>query len=238
MQTLSSRRSNSLSPQTRRIATFAVILFALSGLISGFAVGAFVHPKHAGPTNNQGANSITPIVQQTKTATPVATVQPVQLPIPTIDNVDSSNVPNGTTYTLTAHLDNVVGKDGQPVHADNLTCKLWLISRVPTDQKVYIPPDTLSNVTAISNPFTSQAKDQNRNILPGVTYPEIQPSLTFDGSTAQTHSCRTDGEVTWRYQVSPQATPGKYTLVLLYDWSGKHYNWSWVNITIKQANSD
>ncbi|MGH2495525.1 MAG: hypothetical protein ACRDIV_12555 [Ktedonobacteraceae bacterium] len=238
MQTLSSRRSSGLSPQTRRIATFAIILFALSGLISGFAVGAFVRPKHGGTSNSPSVNSITPIVQQTKTATPVATVQPVQLPFPTIDHVESTNVPNGTTYTLTAHLDNVTGKDGQPVHADNLTCKLWLISRVPTDQKVFIPADILSNVATISNPFTAQAKDQNKNIVPNVTYPEIQPGLSFDGSTAQTQPCRTDGEVTWRYQISPQATPGKYTLVVLYDWSGKHYNWSWVNVTIKQANSN
>lgn len=238
MQTLSGRRSNGLSPQSRRIAIFAIILFALSGLISGFAVGAFVRPKIGGTGNNHGGSSITPIVQQTKTATPISEPQPVQLPIPTIDHVDSPNMANGTTYTLTARLDKVVGGDGQPVHADNLTCKLWLISLVPTNQKVYIPSDILSNVATISTPFSSQAKDQNRNILPNVTYPEIQSGLTFDDSTAQTHSCRTDGEVTWRYRISPQTPPGKYTLVVLYDWSGKHYNWSWVDITIKQANSD
>jgi hypothetical protein len=238
MQTLSGRRSNGLSRQSRRIAVFAIILFALSGLISGFAVGAFVRPKHAGPTNNQGANSITPIMQQTKTATSVATTQPVQIPFPTIDHVESPNVPNGTTYTLTAHLDNVVGRDGQPVHANDLTCKLWLISRVPTDQKVFIPLDILSNVATINMPFTSQATDQNKNLLPNVTYPEFQQSLTFQSSTPQTHSCKTDGEVTWRYQISPSATPSKYTLVVLYDWSGKHFNWSWANITIKQATSN
>ena len=238
MQTLSRPKSNGLSPHSRRIAVLAIILFALSGLISGFAVGAFVRPKSSPTTQNNGGNSITPIAQQTTTATPVATVQPVQLPIPKIDNFESPNVPNGTTYTLTAHLDNVLGRDGQPVHADNLTCKLWVISRVPGDQKVFIPTNILSDVATINNPFTSQAKDQNGNLLPGVTYPEIQQSLTFNDSTAQTHSCRTDGEVTWRYQISPSATPGKYTLVVLYDWSGKHYNWSWANITIRQANSN
>ncbi len=237
MQMLSGRRSNGLSPQSRRIATFAIVLFALSGLISGFAVGAFVRPKVGGTGNNNGVG-ITRIVQQTKTATPVATIQPVQIPIPTIDRVESPNVPNGTNYTLTAHLKNILGRDGQPIHADNLTCKLWLIARVPRDQKVYIPLDILSNVATISNPFTSQAKDQNGNLLPDVTYPEIEQSLAFNNPTPQTQPCRTDGEVTWRYQISQSATPGKYTLVVLYDWSGKHYNWYWVDITISQANSN
>src|ERR1700730_12043233 len=105
MQTLSGRRSNGLSPQSRRIATFAIILFALSGLISGFAVGAFVRPKSGGTPNNNGTG-IKPIVQQTNTMTPVATIQPVHIPFPTIDHAESPNVPNGTTYTLTAHLNN------------------------------------------------------------------------------------------------------------------------------------
>jgi hypothetical protein len=123
-----------------------------------------------------------------------------------------------------------VGKDGQPVHADNLTCKLWLISHVPDHQLVSISPEILTNVANISNPITSQ--------VAGASYPEIQSALIFNDSTPQTHSCSTDGEVTWRYQISPQATPGKYTVVVLYDWSGKHYNWSWQDLTIKQANSD
>lgn len=240
MQTLSSRRSNSLSPQTRRIATFAIILFALSGLISGFAVGAFVRPKHSGPTNNQGANSITPIVQQTKTATPVATVRPQTIRVQSVDGFDSTEVSNGTTYTLTAHLSPVLGADGQPVHATGLTCKLWLITRIPGDQGVYISPDIAKNVSAINEPFTAQGapKDNLTAPIAGANYPEIPQSLTFDGATGQTHTCNTDGEVTWRYQVSPSVAAGKYTLVVFYDWSGKHWTWYWVNIVIKAANSN
>lgn len=239
MQTLSSRTSNSLSPQSRKVAVFAVLLFALAGLISGFAVGGFVRPKIGGVGSTGGNNINNPVVQQTKTATPTTSgPQPMKIPIPTIDNVDTFNVPNGTTYTLTAHLDHVVGRDGQPVHAGNLTCKLWLISQVPGDQKVSIPSDILTNVSGLSNTFSVQATSRDGTPLPGVSYPEIQPGFVFNGSTPQTHSCRTDGEVTWRYQISPQATPGKYTLVVLYDWSGKHYNWYWVNITIRQAHSN
>ncbi|HEY6542239.1 MAG TPA: hypothetical protein VIZ18_14950, partial [Ktedonobacteraceae bacterium] len=61
MQTLSSRRSSGLNPQSRKIAVFAILLFALSGLISGFAVGAFVRPKIGG-TGNTGSNNNAPIV--------------------------------------------------------------------------------------------------------------------------------------------------------------------------------
>ncbi len=45
MQTIADRGSNNVSSQTRTIAFLAVFLFAFSGLISGFAVGAFIHPK-------------------------------------------------------------------------------------------------------------------------------------------------------------------------------------------------
>ena len=241
MQTLSGRRSNGLSPQSRRIATFAIILFALSGLISGFAVGAFVRPKVGGTGNNNGTG-ITHVVQQTKTATPVATPRPQTFSIQGLGGVGYVEVPDGTTtYTLTAQLNPVKGTDGQPVHANNLTCKLWLIPRVANDQIVYIPSDIAKNVNDISGAFTTLALAKNgdqRTPLAGVTYPEIQQALNFSSSTSQTQACSTDGDVTWRYQVSPSVTPGKYTIVVFYDWSGKHWNWYWVDILIKAANSN
>ena len=239
MQTLSGRRSNGLSPQSRRIATFAIILFALSGLISGFAVGAFVRPKHGG-TGNTGGNSITPIVQQTKTATPVVTPRPQTFSIQGLGGVGYIEAPDGTTtYTLTAQLKPVLGADSQPVHATNLTCKLWLISRVPNDQGVSVPTDTAKNVTAINEPLTVQGATLNPLVpIPGVTYSEIPQSLTFDSATPQTQICNTVGEVTWRYQVSSSVAPGKYTLVVLYDWSGKHWDWYWADIVIKSAKSN
>jgi hypothetical protein len=236
MQTLSGRRSNGLSPQSRRIAIIAIILFALSGLISGFAVGAFVRPKIGG-IGNTGGNSITPVVQQTKTATQVATPRPQLITFQSLDGYSFTEVANGTTYTLTAHLKPVLGADNQPVHATNLTCKLWLISRVPDDQGVYVPSDIAKNVTTINEPFTIQgATLDSLNPIPGITYQEIPQSLTFNSDTQQTHSCNTQGEVTWRYQVSPSVAPGKYTLVGLYDWSGKHWTWFWADIVIKSAN--
>jgi hypothetical protein len=239
MQPLSGRRSNGLSQQSRRIATFAIILFALSGLISGFAVGAFVRPKIGGPGNNNGTG-ISPIVQQTKTATSVATPRPVRITIHNRPSVSFVELQNESNYTVTAHLDNVVDKNGQPIHADNLTCKLWLIPRVPDDQGVSISSDIASNVAAINQPITLQGASLHnlQELIPGATYPEIAQSLTFDGATPQVHNCSTYGDVTWRYQVSTSVNPGKYTLIVLYDWSGKHWDWFWVDITIRQANSN
>ena len=239
MQTLSSRRSNGVGPQSRKIAVFAVLLFALAGLISGFTVGAFVRPKIGGTANNQGGNNITPIVQQTRTTTPVATPRPQTIKFESVDGYSPSEVPNGTTYTLTARLNPVLNAEGQPVRATNLTCKLWLISRVPGDQGVYVPSDTARNVTAINEPFTIDgATLDTLNPIPGITYQEIPGSLIFNSGTPQTHSCATQGEVTWRYQISPSVTPGKYTLVGLYDWSGKHWTWFWTDITVRSANSN
>src|SRR5579863_2471279 len=108
MQTLSSRRSNGLSSHSRRIAAFAILLFALSGLISGFAVGAFVRPKSGGTPNTTGTG-ITPVVQQTNTATASPTPAPVAFDYPK-QSVDQSvqRADGTTTYTLRAYLTGVI----------------------------------------------------------------------------------------------------------------------------------
>src|SRR3979411_3028405 len=74
MQTVANQSSNNVSSQTRTIAFFAVLLFAIAGLISGFAVGAFLHPKTASSTGNSGSTTKPPIVQ--KTQTPASTRTP------------------------------------------------------------------------------------------------------------------------------------------------------------------
>lgn len=229
MQTLDRKNPTKLSSQTRKIATGAILLFALSGLISGFAVGAFVHLKPAtGTTHNTGSGTV-PIAQNTRTATVATQPDPVRFDYPKIDQVASFEKADGSTfYTFSAHI-NVA------VRASDLTCKLWLIPRVPPgDIIVYPPVDILKDVNNLSNPITSDAAHHNYDIIPGITFPEIQ-DLNFDPSTPQTQPCTTYQQVTWKYQVSTTAQPGNYDLVVLFDWQGKHYNWSWVNIEIKKA---
>src|SRR2546421_12433934 len=87
MQTVADRSSNNVSSQTRNIAFLTVFLFAFSGLISGFAVGAFIHPK-APSTGNSGSSTKPPVVQKTQTSVSTTTIQPTKLGYPVIDRAN------------------------------------------------------------------------------------------------------------------------------------------------------
>jgi hypothetical protein len=209
MQTLSGRRSNSLSPQSRRIAVFAILLFALSGLISGFAVGAFVRPKIGGLGTN-GGNGTTSITQQ-KTATPVSTVKPEQMYYPVVDHYSFKEFANGQTeYTLSAHATDASGK---PLHVAGITCKLWL-----TRDQNLPHHNEWSPVGALNNPVTG----------------EIPGSLLFDSATSQTQLCDGNGAATWKYRVAQTVDAGNYFLAVVTDWAGVHYNIWWQAVQIKQ----
>ena len=106
MQTVSSQYPNNVNLQTRKVAVTAILLFALSGLISGFAVGAFVHPKSQTGTGNGTTGSVkTPIVHATHTTVPTTTAEYVNLDLPVISQGDYSyfQIANGSTnYTISA----------------------------------------------------------------------------------------------------------------------------------------
>ncbi len=221
MQTLSRPSPTKLNPQARKIATIAILLFALSGLISGFAVGAFVRPKPATVTTHNTGSGTSTIAQNTSTATIAAQPVPVAFDYPKTDQVDSFEKADGSTfYTFSAHI-NVA------IRASDLTCKLWLVQRIPANTNFDLEStNNLKDINTLSNPLTGIANGQ--------TFNEIQ-DLNFDPGTPQTQSCTTYQQATWKYQVSTTAHPGDYDLVVLFDWQGKHYNWSWDNIVIKKA---
>src|SRR6266581_4181753 len=106
-----------------------ITLFALSGLLVGFAVGAINRPQH--PQTSSGI-SVSPVAnQQSQSLTPVATKTTQVLPLgyPVITQVSSPQVADGTTsYTLTAHpVDQSIDKGhGKAVHSADITCKIWL----------------------------------------------------------------------------------------------------------------
>src|SRR5437762_616351 len=82
MQTVSSQYPHKVNQQTHKVAVIAILLFALSGLISGFAVGAFVHPKSqtgAGTGNGTTGSVKTPIVHATHTTVPTTTAEHINL---------------------------------------------------------------------------------------------------------------------------------------------------------------
>lgn len=204
---------NILGPKTRTIAITAFLLFALSGLISGFAVGAFVHPKFLQHLSNKPVTP--PIAQQTATPTPKAAPNSILLAPPTISAYVSQELANGqTTYPLTAQA---MDKQGHPVGAPGVTCRLWL------QDKAQDPHDL--PIDRLKSPDTLQS-----SLLPG----EV-PALIFDTTTPQTQPCNASGQGMWKYQIDPSVVKhsGAYYLLVLTDSQGAHYNWSWVQITIK-----
>jgi hypothetical protein len=200
------------------MAVFAVLLFALAGLISGFAVGGFVRPKIGGTANNQNGNSINPIVQQTKTATPVATVHPVKLGFPVITAIKYHEKADGTTtYTFTTYaVDQSIDKEhGKRVNVAGITGKLWL-QHVPQNDFVNLPGDRLRHLD-IQGPLTDD---------------EIAGALNFVSGSSQIEQTNANGQITWNYTLSASVPPGSYYLTVLLDWSGQSYNWSWRQITV------
>ncbi len=90
-----------------------------------------------------------------------------------------------------------------------------------------ISTQVLKDVSNLQNPIVGTVKNQ--------PYVEV-PGLTFtDANSPQTHLCTSKGRGTWTYQVTPSVPAGVYDLVVLNDWSGVHYNWSWVQISIKSS---
>ena len=206
-----------LNSQSRTVAVTAILLFALSGLISGFAVGAFVRPGFALPSSH--TTGTTSSLQKNQTQTPTSTEQPIPLGFPVIDQASNVELADGTTaYTFSAQaVDQSIDKGhGKPVHASGITCRLWLlpIAQSPHD----VPLDRLKSPESLQN-----------TPLPG----EV-PGLIFDQTTSQTQLCNADGQGTWKYHLDPSVNPGQYYLVVLTDWQGMHYNWSWVMVTIKK----
>ncbi|MBV9227674.1 MAG: hypothetical protein JOZ18_00070, partial [Chloroflexi bacterium] len=133
MQSLSRQRpTNNLNNQSRAIAFIAILLFALAGLVSGFSVGAFVHPKFL-PIYNPGSETNQPSANQSQTATHTQhSVHYVKLGWPVVSQYDPTEVANGTnTYTLSASAvdQSIDTGHGHAVHASGITFKLWLVQR-------------------------------------------------------------------------------------------------------------
>jgi len=218
MQAASRPPSSGLSSQSRRIAIFAILLFGLSGLISGFAMGAFVRPKIPGITTSAGIG-ITPPVSQSSSTKTTTQMRPINIGFPVVDQMAGVETANGNTlYTLAAHTvdTSIDSGHGKPLHAAGITCKLW-IQRIPGGGNVRLP---LDKVTAMS-------------LQQPLTHEEIPDGLSF--TTPQIQQTNSNGQVTWKYTVATSVHPGMYYLVELFDWQGKHYNWAWQVIRVKGA---
>jgi hypothetical protein len=219
LKTLPAQRpTNNINGPSRSIAVLAVILFALAGLMSGFAVGGFIHSK-SGLSSTTGTSGTTSEGQTTKSSSPPS--HPVRLGFPQMNLSNDIQKADGTTYTLTTQA---INSQSQPVHASGITCKLWLVRRIPEGTILDIPISILKDVNAISNPIPGTVN--------GLSFNEVD-GLNFDNSTPQTHLCNANGQFTWKYQLSSAVASGAYNLVVLTDWQGAYYNWAWINIVIQ-----
>jgi hypothetical protein len=220
---------NNTRGSSRAIIVIAVLLFALSGLMTGFAVGAFVRINPAGLSGPIART--TPTTGPSKGTTPAPKSHPVPLGWPVVDDYSNVEVADATkSYTLIAHVvDQSIDKaHGKPVHASDITCKLWLIKRVPENGSVSFPLNRLQDVTTLQQPLTGTGLLAAK----GHTFEEVTPGLTFAAETPQTGFCDPNGRAKWTYTIDPSVHPGEYDLLVLADWRGVSFNWSWQNIKI------
>jgi hypothetical protein len=222
MQTVSSHHPNNVNQQTRKIAILAILLFAFSGLISGFAVGAFVHSKaqpgsETGRSSNTGSKS-TPITQVTHL--PVPTIHPLRMGDPVVTEMSTFQKANASTpYIFSAHaVDTAIDKHhGKQIYASGITCKLWL-QHIPQGNFVDLSIKRLQKMD-IQDPLTGD---------------EIPGALIFAPGVSQIQMTNSNGEVSWNYTLATSVKPGTYYLVVLMDWQGQYSNWSWRYVSISK----
>ena len=170
--------------------------------------------------NGQNANPVQRLAAQTSTSIPAslqtprttATVQYVLLDSPIIGAVSYKEKADGTSsYTVAAQ---VVNQTNQPIHTSGITAKIWLTH----DEKVNnnLPTNRLISADTLAQSF------------PG----ETVGAFIFNSSTPQTQLTNANGQATWQYTISASIKPGTYYIVVLCDWDGIHYNWSFFKILI------
>ena len=209
------------TPQVQSILITAITLFALSGLMVGFTVGALVHtPKPS--TNNTNQTNLGNHATPTPKSTPLPTAPPfVHLGPPSLTFPSPTLNPDGTqTYSVTLQAkDN--GNGGKPPTADGISCRIWLVpqgSDPQNDPGTHFQSDTaqLQHPETFNQPFPQ----------------ELPNTLLFDPTTpSQTQPC-VQGSANWKFTTSPALPKANYYLVALTDWQGKSYNWVWVGIVI------
>ncbi len=228
-----SRQTNGSNSRSTIIIILALLLFAISGLLSGFATGAFTRPKtpQTSQTNknqNTGqAATVGPKKTQVAATTPIVQVLP--LGCPAIEQFFTPEIADGTQqYTLSAYAkDQSVAScsdQNKRIKATGITFKMWLIHRIPKDKGLTFVPATVLDPANLSNPITAQVEKDDTPEVPGFTF-----------STPQVQQSDAQGSVTWHYTISPTVAAGDYDLVVFINWSGQHYNWTWRNIDIKKA---
>lgn len=215
MQAASRPPSSGLSSQSRRIAIFAILLFGLSGLISGFAMGAFVRPKIPGVTTSNG---ISPPVSQRTSTTASPGSKNLSVAEPKLTAFTYMEIADGATqYTVSTVIRDE--STNKPIQNTDVTCKLWLAKDFDHSNDLLKANNyaILTNVGNLQQPFST----------------EEQNALHFIAPSQQTKACTPQGNTSWTYTISSSVKSGSYYLFVVDDWKGKHFNWWAQAIRIK-----
>lgn len=202
----------------------ALILFAIAGLLSGFAIGAINRQPHAqtgGNVHNTQQNKPT-VPSKTGSTQTTATPTITSLGCPKADVFTSPETADGQTiFTASAFATSGGTCAGTQLNVSGITFKLWLTKRITS---LTFPENAKAMLDTINSPITGKAKN-------GDTIQDLQ-AIQF--TTAQVQQSNTQGRVTWKYTLPTALKSGLYDIVVLVDWQGKLYNWSWYDITINK----
>jgi len=218
------------SSQVQTMIITAVTLFALSGLMVGFTIGAFTHPRAAVQTpKDTRAPVLTVSKAPTPTKAPTVDIATVKIGCPIPGSYQPTQIPDGTTdYTFSAQIvdrsiDNTppCGK-GNPLAISDLSCKMWLVkeqddARKLADRVNKLPDAQKQAMWSLQTPFPQ----------------EVTQGLQMDNGSASAMTCNPKGGLTtWHYKLAPDLEPGTYYIAVLANWHGAYSNWTWVPLTI------
>ncbi len=229
MQSMSRQQAtDGLNTQTRTITIITILLFAISGLLSGFAFGAFIRPKQATVTTPHPGTTV--VVQKGQSPTAVPTMGPQKIGYPTVPQwTVSEKADSTTTYTFSSQAvdQSIDAGRGKPLHAPGITCKIWLIKELAANARLDVPTDRLQDTANLAKPITASAQGQKYEEITGLNFT----------TTQQTQKSDANGQCKWQYQVTTAIAPGEYDMVILNDWNAEHWNWYWRAITITKADA-
>jgi serine/threonine protein kinase len=203
---------------TRNLVLAALVLTVIFAGVVSFILVQMKSMNNISSTLSTIQNSKTPVT--TPTEPEITPTENVNLDIPVISQGDYSafQIANDSTnYTFSAQI---INKDKNPTQASDVTCKLWLTKEGDVNAILrannYAIPKTIDT---IQQPFPK----------------EVVGAFNYIPPSQQTQPCAPVGTTTWSYTISQFVAPGIYSLVVLTDWNGKSFNWSWVQIVIKKA---
>ncbi|GCE06187.1 hypothetical protein [Dictyobacter aurantiacus] len=221
-QSLKSQKPGGGNSQVQTIMITAITLFALSGAILGFAVGAFTHPRTVQQIiNTSGGDKKTTPVVVAKTPSPITTAVTTQAIPQGCPGIGTTYGIDGT-ITLTLAAKQKVQGSCNPVNEPDLTSN-GITCRIFLAKAKGVAPE-------IDGTDIALFKDTNNY---GGTFPhEINPGLVVVNGGSLTQPCM-QGKATWTLKLADTLNKGKYYIVGLTG-NSPFYNYSWstqLNVT-------